>query len=665
MDMLDSTAGNMTDSGRDPMHSARWVFAMALLGTVLAYWTGLYGPFVLDDANNLNPILEWLHGDNTWQQALLGNGSGTFGRSLSMATLMSSAWIGGYDPFAFKLGNLFAHLLCGFVGWQVLRRALARDPHLGSQADLAAALLAAAWLLHPLNVSTVLYAVQRMAQVSALFTLAALWTYIEARTALERGHARCAACGLFVLLPLLLIAGLLGKENAAVAPALCLVFELAYFQQIRDEHKPRIKRTLAIFYSVFLLVPALLAAAIFALHPDRLLGAYAIRDFTLTERLLSEGRALMDYVGALLLPHSSAMGVFNDDFAVSIGWLSPPSTLFALLALSALTALATALRKCAPSVFAGWFFFLVAHSIESSILPLELYFEHRNYLPAFGLLLAVAGMAEFVPRRIEPGALPRWKVGMLTAGGYALALGVATHARAFIWADEGRLLIQEASHHPGSVRANTALAFYAIRHGNVRFARATIDGLLRNPNPRVRELAHLERVLVDCVASGNASPSDLHDAVELARPLVTLDEMLEFADLASVNDQRTCVGAGPMNLANAIVAVLTKAHDQADSVKPKWSLRLTAARLYANAGDWKLALPQAELAWQPDADAPVGAFLVQAYVHNGMLEKAESTYAEVGKRITRGSPKDQRGLMELRSFLDLSKASADKAARSN
>ena len=648
------------------MRSARWVFAGALLGTVLAYWVGLQGPFVLDDSNNLSPILEWLHGDNTWQHVLLGNAFGMFGRSLSMATLMVSAWAGGYDPFAFKLGNLIVHLLCGLVGWRMLRHALARDPHLRRQADVAAAMLAAIWLLHPLNVSTVLYAVQRMAQVSTLFTLAALWAYLSARSALEQGQTRRAAYGLFLLFPLLVIAGLLGKENAAVAPALCLIFEIAYFQGNRAEQGHyATKRILAIFYSVLLIVPGALAAAIFALHPDRFLGGYAVRDFTMNERLLSEGRALLDYVGALLLPRGPAMGVFNDDFAISTGLLSPPSTLFALLALVAISVLAIVLRKRAPSIFAGWFFFLVAHSIESSFLPLELYFEHRNYLPAFGLLLALAGMAEFLTRRIEPGAMPRWKLGMLAAGGYALALGIAAHARAFVWADEGRLLIQEATHHPGSVRANTALAFYAIRHGNVKFARATIDGLLGNPNPRVRELAYLNRVLSDCIATGDAAPNDLSDAVALARPRVTLDEMRVFADLASVNEQRICSGAGPMALANAIESILAAAQGQPDNTQPKWSLRHTAAQLYAAAGDWKRALPPAELAWQPSADAPVGAFLVRVYVHNGILAKAQRTFAEVAKRIKHDDPKDRQGFMELKAFLDRAVADTDKATDTN
>ncbi|MBS0382061.1 MAG: hypothetical protein JSR56_06485 [Proteobacteria bacterium] len=652
-------------SAQHAVRAATVLMLLALLLTVLAYWIGLSGPFVLDDANNLSPILAWLQGADTWQQVLLGNASGLFYRPLSMATLMFSAWAGGYTPFAFKLGNLVMHLLCGLAGWRMLRRAFDCDTHFRRHADIVAALLAAAWLLHPLNASTVLYAVQRMAQVSTLFTLAAVWAYLVARkTMAQERTRRGAAIGLFVVFPLLTLLGLLGKENAAVAPALCLVFELAYFHRAdAGTARQRDKRMLGIFYALFLLLPLLLATIAFLTNPDRFLGGYAIRDFTLGQRLLTEPRVLIDYIQSILLPMGSNLGFYHDDFPVSTSLSSPPSTALSLLVLIAVSALAIGLRKRAPSLFAGWFFFLVAHSIESSVFPLELYFEHRNYLPAFGLLLAVAGVVELLTRRLR-SRMPLWKAGSIAAGVCVLALGVATHARAWVWADEGRLLEREATQHPGSLRANTQLAFYAIQHGKPNLANALIDGLLESPDPRVRELGFLNRVLAGCVASGNARSGDLQKAVELARPRVTLEEMHVFSDLAQVNEQRTCNGAGPIALADAAVAIVDAAHGQSDNIQPKWSMRLTAARLYANGGNWKLALKQAELAWQPGADAPVGAFLVRAYVHNGMHAEAERTYSEVAGKINRKSAADRSGLEELKKFIDHDSRAADKPARS-
>lgn len=634
------------------MRAARWLLVSALLLTALAYWIGLHGPFLLDDSNNLAPIAAWLHGNDSWQHVLFANGSGLFGRPLSMASLMLSGWLGGYVPFAFKFGNLLVHLLCGLAGWQVLRRVLARDSHLAAQADLAAALLAALWLLHPMNVSTVLYAVQRMAQVSTLFMLASLWVYLASRQALERGNGLRAVAGLFVLLPLLVVAGLLGKENAAVTPALCLVFELAYFRHSRAD-----KRVLGVFYAAFLVVPGLLASTVL-LRPGGLLGGYLARDFTLPQRLLSESRALMDYIGALLLPRGPSMGVFTDGFVTSTGWLSPPSTLFAVLALAAITALAIALRKRAPSVFAGWCFFLVAHAMESSILPLELYFEHRNYLPAFGLLLAAAGMAELLTRKLHTQNFSRHQLGLLAAGGFALVLGLATHARAMVWSDEGSLLAQEIHNHPDSLRANLASAWYGINHGDPSLASAAFDRLLQSPDPRIRELAHINRVLSDCMSQGLASVEDLHQAAMLAQPKVTLEEMYAFENLAAFSAQHACAQVNPTEMADTIVAMLAVAHKQPDSQLPKWRLRLAAAEFYARAGNWALALSQAKLAWQPTADAPVGGFLARVYVHNGMRADAERTYAEVARRIKSGDTNDQRGLADLREFLDHEPAQA-------
>lgn len=629
------------------MRTAKWLIGVALIVTVAVYWVGLHGPFVLDDTQNLKSIAEWLRGDNTWRHALLQNTSGMFGRSLSMATLMLSAWLGGFDPFAFKLGNLVVHLLCGLVGWQVLRRALTLDNHFAAHADLTAALLTSLWLLHPLNVSTVLYAVQRMAQVSTLLTLAALWTYLASRMALDRGQTRRAAVGLFALFPLLLIAGLLGKENAAVAPGLCLILEVAYFRGA-----PGDKRAVTTFHVVFLALPALLAASLLLVDPGLFLRGYAGRDFTLPQRLLSEGRVLMDYIGALLLPRGPTMGIFTDDFVKSIGLFSPPTTAFSLLALAAISTAAIMLRKRAPSVFAGWFFFLVAHAVESSFLPLELYFEHRNYLPAFGLLLACAGLAEFITRRIRTERLSRRQLGIFVASAYALAFAIATHGRALVWSDEGSLLTQEARYHPQSMRANVALALYAVHYNHADVARKALGGLLQSRDPRTRELGFLNRVLVDCVSRGRASPSDLTEAKSLALPRVTLNEAFVFEDLASVDVMRPCDGAGAAVLAATIETLLSAAHDQPDEDRPKWRLRSTAADLHARTGDWTAALRQAKLAWQPGADAAIGEMLVRAYMHNGMRAEAELAYGEVAHRAKPGDANDRRGLEEMRKFLD-------------
>lgn len=620
----------------------------ALLATALLYWIGLSGPFLLDDPPNLAIIQRWLNGQNTWQYTLFGNHSGMFGRALSMASLMLSAAVGGFTPFSFKLGNLIVHLACGVLGWQVLRRTMAQDRYLQPNADLIATLLATIWLLHPLNVSTVLYAVQRMAQMSTLLVLASLWAYLAARGQLAEGKVRPACLNLLLLFPLLLAAGLLGKENAAVAPALCLVLELTYFIG-----KPRGKAVLPAFFGIFLLLPALAVIAILLLEPGRLIS-YAGRDFTLVERLLTQPRALVEYIGLLVFPRNPMLGLFTDDFAVSTGLLAPPSTLWSIVALLGMSVLAVAVRKHAPSVFAGWFFFLVAHVVESGFLPLELYFEHRNYLPAFGLWLAIAGLCEWATRGVQTNVLSLRQLGLMVAGGFILVLGFSTHGRARVWAHDDTIVAQALKMHPRSVRANLASAEIGLKQGNYQQSQEAMSNLLASPNARDRMLGRINRVTIDCAFHVGANPEDLREAVKLAQPLLTLAEMnaFEVLEAYSANEHSDCGHVSPSMIASSIDKIVNAAK-QPDTSKPKWRLRLVATRLYGRSGDWADALAQAKLAWQPNADPVAGAFLARAYAHNGMRQDAERVYLEAADRTNPYNAEDWKGLAELRKFLDI------------
>jgi hypothetical protein len=631
--------------GSDPMQ-ARLILGAALVATALLYWIGLHGPFMLDDPQNLEPIKQWLAGQASWQSVLLDNRSGLLGRSVSMASFMltSSAW--GFNPFAFKLGNLIVHLACGLLGWQVLRRSLAQDARLAPHADFTASLLVAIWLLHPINVSTVLYAVQRMAQLSTLFVLASLCAYLAARQQLLAGKLRSALINLFLAFPLLVLAGLLSKENAAVAPALCLVLELAYFAGRGGS-----RRIIPAFFGAFLLLPLLAAALVLVSEPGRL-GTYAGRDFTMGQRLLSEGRALVDYIGVMLFPRSPKLGLFTDDFATSTGLLSPPGTLWCWLALAAMSVFAAAMRRRAPSVFAGWFFFLVAHSIESSVLPLELYFEHRNYLPAFGLWLSLAGLCEFATRNVRTTTLSHKQLGAVVASGFILVFAFGTHGRARVWQSEQAIYAQALEAHPNSLRAILANASVGLNTGDTQMAYDAAYRLLKSPDPRKQMLGHLTRVTYDCISGIGANPSDLRQAVALAQPKLMIAEAHAFELLEGLGPETNCGAVGPGILADAAASVVDAATAQSDTRPAKWRMRLMAARLFGRADRWQEALQQAKLSWQPNADPAAGGFLSRAYAQNGMMEEAERAYAETKARTSPYNRDDLAGLASLRIFLN-------------
>ena len=172
---------------------AVWLFAL-LVATVLVYLPGLNGPFLFDDPPNLIlPINAWLSGQTGWHEVLLGNRSGLLGRPLSMLSFIANAATTGLAPLPFKATNLAIHLLCGLLIYVLISRVLTRDPQLRTRAKLAALLVSAVWLLHPMQVSTVLYIVQRMAQLSTMFMLLGLLVFVLGREALEQGHTRKGA----------------------------------------------------------------------------------------------------------------------------------------------------------------------------------------------------------------------------------------------------------------------------------------------------------------------------------------------------------------------------------------------------------------------------------------------------------------------------------------
>lgn len=626
--------------------SPRLLLAAALLLTTALYWPGLSGPFVLDDFETFARLQRWLAGQDSWQSAMFGHQASLAARPVAMASLMLGAALGGMDPFAFKLGNLLVHLLCGVLVWQVVRQATRHDAVLGARADGIALAVAALWLLHPYNASTVLYAVQRMAQLGTLFALAAVWTYLCARNALRAGHARKATWQLFALFPLLLVAGIFSKQHAAIAPALCLVLELAYFA---GRAPATGRRLLAGFFGLFLLLPAALLLAVLVLQPERLLAGYADYDFTLAQRLLTQPRVLMGYLAQLLVPRGALMGLYTDDVAASTGWLAPPATLYAALGLLAISAVAIAVRRVVPALFAGWFFFLAAHVIESSFLPLDLAFEHRNYLPAVGLLWALVGgvatLLARVPADAGIGRLPLRKLGVVACAALLLAYAAITLGRARVWQDRTQIISQGLQHHPDSLYANLDAMALAQQHGWQDAHDQATARLMAGATPQWRVLGRLYRVAATCRRDQPADPALLQAAAGERLSRIGLTEVHAFRALAArVAPPARCEGLSP-GLAAWTIAQLVDHTDPAHAGRQAvWLSRYEAARLYAHGGHWAQAEAQAALAWQPTADAGVGFYLAQLQARDGRLEQAQATLADVAART---HCNDTRGRAEI------------------
>lgn len=445
------------------------LIAAVLVLVALAYAPGLSGPFVFDDAPNIlePPGVQMRTLDlAALRAAATSNHSGPLGRPLSAVSFAANHYLaGGFDSAAFKITNLLIHLGCVLLGAGLVRRLLqlAPLPHAAGALYTPAApwTLAAAvallWGLHPVNLTSVLYVVQRMTSLSALLVLAGLLVWLEGRRRL--GTARGGLALMTAGVALGAGVGVLAKENAVLMPLYAAVIELTLLRDARAALGPVARRQLRWFWAVILGVPALAGAVVLALHPEIVTAGYAGRPFSLTERVLTQARVLWFYVSLIGVPDITRYGLYHDDFQVSTGLLRPATTLAALLGWAWVIASAVALRARAPWLVFGVAWFLAGHALESTVLPLELVHEHRNYLPALGLIAGVVvSMAALPLRPALRGAL---------VGGLAGMLALVTATRAYTWSDDTAIIQALYRHHPQSAAANRMMAELALkRAGN-------------------------------------------------------------------------------------------------------------------------------------------------------------------------------------------------------
>ncbi len=500
------------------------LFFLLLLFTVLLYWPGLSGGFLLDDTPNLLPLHALDSGIATWQDIVFDNESGMFGRPVAMLTLVLNYLLNGNDAWDFKYTNLMIHLLCGvLIFWLSYR--LLYETRLRDQRYAIALWVMTMWLLTPLQVSTVLYVVQRMTQLSALFVLAGLISYTSGRQALAlrplTGSLLILAT-FFLWLPL----ALFSKENGALLPLLALVIEVYFFKR-PDRLWQR--RAITILFLVTVLVPALLLLAYILIRPGFITGGYFGRDFTLKERIYSEARILIVYLRSLLIPDTTSMGLLHDDFEKSTGLLAPVTTLLSILAWLTLIASAWIYRKKAWRIyFFAPIFFLATHAMESSIFALELYFEHRNYLASFGIYLMLAYGLFSLKQRYDNHILVSVFLFILPT-----AHIIASYQRVQVWSSTISIILNDIHWHPKSYRAHGIVAGLYIQTGEYQKALQHLNATIKL-NPRIISEANVLRFIALCGSNAvfhdrdYAALSDALDTPNNYPPAESLRSLLEY-----------------------------------------------------------------------------------------------------------------------------------------
>ena len=305
------------------------VFSLLIILPVLIYMQGLPGDYALDDLSNIvsNPLvamqkLSWVE--------LKQAANSMPRREISRASFGLNYYFGGLNPYGYKLVNIIIHIINGLlVFWLsklVISQKLSWKQGKTTQYPVsqAAYLIALIWLMHPINVTSVLYVVQRMTSLSALFVIAGMIAYISGRRMLD--DRPVAGFGLIVsAIVLFLPLAWFSKENGALLPVFLFLVELIFFRF--RTNNPLHRKLLLLFYLLVLALPAVFAMYYIYSHPGYFHGSYFSKYYTMTERLLTEMRVLWHYLRMILLPSPSVYGLYLDDIALSTGLLNPESTL--------------------------------------------------------------------------------------------------------------------------------------------------------------------------------------------------------------------------------------------------------------------------------------------------------------------------------------------------
>lgn len=426
--------------------AALWI-VLAL--TAATYAPGLTGGYLFDDYPNIvdNPRLHI--GDanlTTLRDAAFATDTSLLKRPLASLSFALNYLATGLDPLPMKVVNLGIHLANVVLVYLILLRLWRLAGGEGSQARTAAIFVAAGWALAPINLTAVLYVVQRMESLSHLFVLGGLLAYLEGREHQLTGRGGWG----FVLAGLAggTVLGLSSKESAALLPLYATAMEWAVlrFRAVNTKDHRRLCQlhgAIIIGFGVgcVLLLPRYLTPSM-----------WADRAFTLPQRLLTELRVLWTYVDWTLRPRLDRLGFYYDDYAISIGWLHPWTTALAAAAWVSVVTVAIAIRERLPLAALGIAWFLLAHTLTATVFPLELVFEHRNYFASMGLLLVPASVFALLAQRDDLR-----RVAAIAAVAWVAWFGFTTSLRASEWGHPLRLAQNLAAKQPQSARTQYEL----------------------------------------------------------------------------------------------------------------------------------------------------------------------------------------------------------------
>jgi tetratricopeptide (TPR) repeat protein len=248
------------------------------------------------------------------------------------------------------------------------------------------------------------------------------------------------------------------KETAATLPCSLFIYEWFFFQ---DLSRTWLKRHLPFLVGVFIVFIVVSYVYMGGNPLAKILSAYEFRNFTLTQRVLTQFRVVILYLTLLIFPHPNRLNL-DYDFPLSHSLIDPVTTLLALSAIAGLLAWSAWLAKKDRllSFCLLWFFGNLI--IESSVIGLEMVFEHRTYLPSMLAILLAAILAN---RYLRSNFL---KVAMICS--ITLVFAAWTYERNAVWSNAVTLWSDVVKKSPRKVRPHNNLGNALKNQGKIEEA---------------------------------------------------------------------------------------------------------------------------------------------------------------------------------------------------
>ncbi|NMP32066.1 hypothetical protein HII17_10845 [Thalassotalea sp. M1531] len=319
--------------------------------------------------------------------------SGPLGRPISMLSFLPHVNDWPNNSQAFFLGNIIIHLVCGgliyIIAYLTIKLSAVSPPKVEQYPFKIALACAVFWLVLPINAATVFIAIQRMAQLTTMFMLLGIALYLWGLVKQSRAYEQESSNQLYISIVWQVAGVLLGsllaifsKENGALLPIFILVMEITILKHCRGIHQFRKHRILLGIVALILISITLIISVIKT-------GNYPLgREFTTVERLMTQPQVLLDYLLLSFIPSIDAINPFHDNYSEATSFFNFYTAIATFILISLFTA-AIHYRGKVPLFSFAVLWFLTAHLIESTIIPLELFFLHRNYIALVGPCIAI------------------------------------------------------------------------------------------------------------------------------------------------------------------------------------------------------------------------------------------------------------------------------------